>query len=163
MHHSRKGRGGSSCLTISGETLYLPLWCSTPGCQRTAWSLGPTPLAGLVTRTRVSSHCYGGSMHPKVRRDGWESEREKEEGDKMQQLKNSQQRNKNIQRKMLKKCDELWMYTFGITLKTHPSKQGYKKTMHAEAYTGQVMRCVKANCHFSCNYFEKHSSDKPLS
>lgn len=64
---------------------------------------------------------------------------------------------------MLKKCDELRMYTYGKNLKTHPSKQGYKKFIHAKAYTGQVIRCVKANSHFSCKDFKKHSSDKPLS
>lgn len=67
---------GSCCPETSREPLYLPLWCSSRGCMKAAWSLGPNPLAGLTTRTRVSSHCYEGSMHPKVGKDGWEGERE---------------------------------------------------------------------------------------
>lgn len=105
---------GSCCPAVSGEPRYLPLWCSSRGCQRTAWSLErPTPLAGLVTRTRVSSHCYGGSMHPKVRRGGWESEREGgRRATKCSNLKRKAAKKQNVQRKMLK-CSELLM--LGIT------------------------------------------------
>lgn len=111
---------GICCPAVSVEPHYLPLWCSSRGCQRTAWSLGrPTPPVGLVTKTRGSSHCYGDSMHPKAREGGWESDREGgKRVTKCSNLKTKPAKKQNIPREMLERCDERSL-ELGELLKTN--------------------------------------------
>lgn len=110
--HMARAKGelteGICCPAVSVEPHYLPLWCSSRGCQRTAWSLGrPTPPVGLATKTRGSSHCYGDSMHPKAREGGWESDREGgKRVTKCSNLKTKPAKKQNIPREMLERCDE---------------------------------------------------------